>query len=76
MAPDINLPDAAFIHGRVAAPDGRAVEGAEVRVYEVSTQLTLCSEVEHAPASCPIPAALQARNTSDAEGTVRLALPR
>jgi len=76
MAPDINLPDAAFIHGRVAAPDGRAVEGAEVRVYEVSTQLTLCSQVEHAPASCPIPAALQARNTSGAEGTVRLALPR
>jgi hypothetical protein len=76
MAPDIYLPDAAFIHGRVAAPDGQAVEGAEVRVYEVSTQLTLCSEVDHAPASCPIPAALQARNTSDAAGTVRLALPR
>lgn len=76
MAPGIYLPDAAFIHGRVASPDGRAVEGAEVRVYEISTQLNLCSEVEHAPASCPIPAALQARNTSDSEGTVRLALPR
>lgn len=76
MAPGIYLPDAAFIHGRVASPDGRAVEGAEVRVYAISTQLNLCSEVEHAPASCPIPAALQARNTSDAEGTVRLALPR
>jgi hypothetical protein len=76
MAPGIYLPDAAFIHGRVASPDGRAVEGAEVRVYEISTQLNLCSEVDHAPASCPIPAALQARNTSDPEGTVRLALPR
>lgn len=76
MTPDIHLPDAAFIHGRAASPDGHAVEGAEVRVYEVSTQLTLCSQVAHAPASCPIPAALQARNTSDVEGTVRLALPR
>jgi hypothetical protein len=76
MAPGIYLPDAAFIHGRVASPDGRAVEGAEVRVYEISTQLNLCSEVGHAPASCPIPAALQARNTSDVEGIVRLALPR
>ena len=76
MDPSIYVPDAAFIHGRAASPDGKAVEGAEVRVYEVSTQLTLCSEVEHAPASCPIPAALQARNTSDTEGTVRLALPR
>jgi hypothetical protein len=72
----IYLPDAAFIHGRITGPDGRVVEGAELKVYEVSTQLTLCSEVAHAPASCPIPAALQARNTSDAAGTVRLALPR
>lgn len=74
-APGIYLPEAAFIHGRITGPDGRVVEGAELKVYEVSTQLTLCSEVAHAPASCPIPAALQARNTSDAEGTVRLALP-
>jgi hypothetical protein len=73
---NIYVPDAAFIHGRAASPDGHLVEGAEVRVYEVSTQLTLCSEVDHAPASCPIPAALQARNTSDSEGIVRLALPR
>lgn len=76
MAPNIYVPDGAFIHGRATSPDGHPVEGAEVRVYEVSTQLTLCSQVDHAPASCPIPAALQARNTSDDEGTVRLALPR
>jgi len=74
-AAGIYLPDAAFIHGRVIGPDGKPVEGAEIKVYEVSTQLTLCSEVAHAPASCPIPAALQARNTSDANGIVRLALP-
>lgn len=71
----IYLPDAAFIRGRITGPDGQAVEGGELKVYQVSTQLTLCSEVAHAPASCPIPAALQARNTSDAQGIVRLALP-
>ncbi len=74
-APGIYLPEAAFIHGNITGPDGHVVEGAELKVYQVSTQLTLCSEVAHAPASCPIPAALEARNTSDTEGTVRLALP-
>jgi hypothetical protein len=72
----IQLPESSFIHGRVTGPDGMPVEGAEAKVYEVSTQLALCSEVAHAPASCPIPAALQARNTSDDDGTVRLTLPR
>jgi hypothetical protein len=72
----IYLPDAAFIHGRIAGPDGNSVDGGELKVYRVSTQLTLCSEVMHAPASCPIPADLQARNTSDSDGTVRLTLPR
>jgi len=74
--PDIALPDPAYVHGRLTGPDGRSVEGAELRLFLISTQLTLCSEVAHAPASCPIPAQLQARNTSDAEGTVRLVLPR
>lgn len=73
---DIQLPDAAFVHGRITGPDGQSVEDAELKLYLVSTQLTLCSEVAHAPASCPIPALLQARNTSDSEGTVRLVLPR
>ena len=74
--PDIVLPDAAHVHGRITGPDGKSVENAELRLYLVSTQLTLCSEVAHAPSSCPIPAQLQARNTSDSEGTVRLLLPR
>jgi hypothetical protein len=72
----IYLPDAAFIHGRITGPDGVAVEGGELKIYRVSTQLTLCSQVAHAPASCPIPAEIQARNTSDGDGTVRLTLPR
>jgi hypothetical protein len=42
----------------------------------VANEVRLCSEVAHAPASCPIPAQLQGRNTSDPAGMVRLALPR
>jgi hypothetical protein len=76
MVPDIALPDAAHVHGRITGPDGHSVENAELKLYLVSTQLTLCSEVAHAPSSCPIPARLQARNTSGGDGTVRLTLPR
>ena len=72
--PDIQLPDPAFVHGRITGPDGKSVQGAELKLYRVTTQLTLCSEVAHAPASCPIPAQLLARNTSDSDGTVRLIL--
>lgn len=73
---EVALPDAAFVHGRITGPDGESVENAELKLYLVSTELSLCSEVAHAPASCPIPAQLQGRNTSDSKGTVRLALPR
>jgi len=72
----ISLPDAAYVHGRITGPDGALVENAELRLYLVSTELSLCTEVANAPASCPIPAQLQDRNTSDATGTVRLTLPR
>jgi hypothetical protein len=72
--PDVHLPRPAFVHGRITGPNGKSVEGAELKLYLVSTQLTLCSEVAHAPPTCPIPARIQARNTSDDEGTVRLIL--
>jgi hypothetical protein len=73
---DITLPDAAFVHGRVTGPTGEPVENAELKLYLVSTELSLCSEVPHAPPSCLIPPQLLGRNTSDAKGAVRLVLPR
>jgi hypothetical protein len=73
---EIILPDAAFVHGRVLDPTGEAVDDAELKMYLLSSVLSLCSEVAHAPTSCPIPAALQGRGTSEADGTVGLALPR
>jgi hypothetical protein len=73
---DITLPDAAYVHGRITGPDGDPVDSAELKLYLVSTAPSLCSEVAHAPPSCPVPSPLQGRNTSDAKGTVRLVLPR
>jgi hypothetical protein len=73
---DVAIPEPAYVHGRITNANGEPVENAELRLYRINTALTLCSEVAHAPMSCPIPALLQARGTSDEEGTVRLALPR
>jgi hypothetical protein len=73
---DITLPDAAFVHGEIFGPDGTPIENAELRLYLVSSAQALCTEFLHAPASCPIPAQLEGRNTSDAKGTIRLTLPR
>jgi len=73
---EIVLPDAAFVHGRIVGPDGVAVENAELRLYLIASEALLCTQVAHAPLSCPIPAQIQARNTSDAKGTFRLTLAR
>lgn len=75
---DIVLPDAAYVHGRIVAPDGEPVENAEIKLYlgATATQLDLCSLVLHAPTTCPVPATLQGRGTTDATGTAGIALPR
>jgi hypothetical protein len=73
----IVVPDTAHVHGQITGPDGAPIDNAELKLFALPADgLSLCSEVEHAPASCPVPAQLQARNTSDANGVVRLALPR
>ncbi len=75
--PDITLPDAAFVHGFVTDPDGKRVGGAELKIYELpSSQLTLCTQVQYAPASCPVPAQLLGRGASSASGELRVILPR
>jgi hypothetical protein len=72
----LTLPDAAYVHGQIVDSSGGAVEGAELKLYLVEPAAALCSEVKHAPPSCPIPAQLQGRDTADSKGTVRLVLPR
>jgi hypothetical protein len=73
---EVTLPDAAYIHGRVLDPTGTPVDGAELKMYLVSVVLSLCTEVAHAPTSCPIPASVQGRGTSEKDGRVGLSLPR
>nr|MBA3542424.1 hypothetical protein [Deltaproteobacteria bacterium] len=77
MLDPIAIPDAAFVHGRILDPDGIALEDAELKLFRVvAPSGALCLEVNHAPASCPIPATLQGRGASDHDGVVRLTLPR
>lgn len=73
----IQLPDAAYVRGTVTSPDGEVLEGAELKVFRtVEPFVSLCAEVLNEPESCPIPALLLGRGTSDKEGVVRLGLPR
>jgi hypothetical protein len=74
----IQLPDAAFVRGTVTAPDGSELSGAELKVFRMvdADLVPLCTQVRNAPESCPIPALLLGRGTSDDAGVVRLGLPR
>jgi hypothetical protein len=72
----VTVPDAANIHGRITDPAGTPVEGGELRVFAPVTDLTLCTQVSYHPGDCVIPAQLIGHGTSDADGVVRLTLPR
>jgi hypothetical protein len=72
----LQLPSAAYVHGQLVDRLGQPIENGELKLYTVNTQLTLCSEVLHAPSSCPIPAQIEGRSTSDEKGNVRIVLPR
>jgi len=74
--PDVYVPDAAFVHGRITDPGGNTISGAELKLFRVETSADLCALVPHAPASCPIPAALLGRGAADKDGVVELRLPR
>jgi len=74
--PDVVVPDAAFVHGRITDPGGNTIAGAELKLFHVETGTDLCALVPHAPASCPIPAALLGRGAADKDGVVELRLPR
>lgn len=75
-AGDIGLASPAYVHGKLTDPLGQAVENAELKLYALSTALNVCSEVDHAPATCPIPAQIVGRSASDSTGEVRIVLPR
>ena len=72
----LKIPAPAYIHGHLVDPNGAAVEGGEIKLFQVVTSTGLCDKVAHAPAGCPIPAPLVGRGTSDGTGELRLAIPR
>lgn len=75
--PGIRLPDAAYVRGMVVDGKNVPVAGAELKVFRLPENLaSVCTLVDWAPATCPIPAQLLGRGASDDTGTLRLTLPR
>ena len=72
----LKIPEPAFIHGHLVDPNGGAVEGGEIKLFQVVTGTGLCDMVAHAPPGCPVPAPLVGRGTSNGHGELRLAIPR
>jgi hypothetical protein len=72
----VTVPDAANIHGRITDPAGNPVEGGELRVFSLATDSAVCANTDYHPAACVIPAHQVGHGASDADGTVRLTLPR
>lgn len=73
---EVRLPDAAFVRGNVFDDENARVEGAEVKLYQVQADPTLCQETRFEPPSCPVPPLLLGRGSSDEDGVARLTLPR
>ena len=71
----VQLPDGAFVRGTVTDAQGMALPDAVVRVYEISSDFGVCI-AENAPLNCQPPAILRASGRTDADGEVRLVLPR
>jgi len=73
---DVTLPPAAHVHGRITDPGGTVVQGADLRIFQIMTDTSLCTQVADPPDQCQIPAQLVGSGTSDDQGWVRLTLPR
>jgi len=74
--PVLTLPDTSYLHGQLADPNHLRVSDGELRIFSISTNSTLCSEVMYPPPGCTVPAQLAGRAASGDDGTVKLALPR
>ncbi|HLL21704.1 MAG TPA: hypothetical protein VK427_06220 [Kofleriaceae bacterium] len=74
-----DLPEPAYVRGSIVDDKGDAVEGAELKLFRTEDFSSLCREVAHAPANCAavaLAASLLGRGASNANGEVRLTLPR
>jgi hypothetical protein len=74
--PNTELPNSARLHGTLVDPNHFAVSGGELRIFQITTDTSLCGQVLYPPADCVIPAQLIGHATSDDTGVLDLALPR
>jgi hypothetical protein len=72
----VKLPDAAYVHGAITDPTGLTVAGAQLSVYQIVTDTTLCTQLNRSPDQCVIPAILAGHGTADMSGTAALTLAR
>ncbi len=70
----LTLPPGRHVRGIVTDDHGAPVAGAELRLFEIVTDSTLCG-LGRLPADCVLPAALRARDRSDDQGVVELIVP-
>ncbi len=72
----IVIPDGARIHAKVIDKDGAAVEGCDLRVFQISSNDNVCMEVGHPPQTCPPATVVLGHGLSDDRGKLQLTLPR
>lgn len=72
----VTIPDAAYLHGKIVDGNGNLVEGSLMRVFQLSTNETVCREVLNAPEECAGDAKALGHGESDENGIVRFSLPR
>lgn len=75
--PPVRMPDAAFVRAKLRDRDGAPIEGAELKLFRLSSAPTaLCGDVMYPPSMCPVPAQIAGRNASTRDGKVQLILQR
>lgn len=72
----IVLPAAARFHAKIVAGDGQSVEGADLRIFQIYSNDTVCMEVSHPPDVCTPATVAVGHSESDDLGKLTLTLPR
>jgi protocatechuate 3,4-dioxygenase beta subunit len=74
---NVTIPSPSFIHGRITDSAGNVVPGGQLRIFELQSSTELCTDTIDPPmTSCAVPAIVRGSGTADADGKVRLSLPR
>lgn len=72
----ITIPDAARLHAKIIDSNGAAVEGSDLRLFQISSNENVCMEVGHPPETCTPATVVLGHGESDDKGKLTLTLPR